>query len=63
MGFSWQECGSGLPFPPPGDLPGPGIEPAFPVSFALAGRFFTTEPPGNPRSPLTIIILAFQHPV
>ena len=37
---------SGLPFPSPGDLPHPGIEP---VSSALAGRFFTTEPPGNPQ--------------
>ena len=26
MGFSWQECWSGLPFPSPGDLPDPGIE-------------------------------------
>ena len=26
MGFSWQECWSGLPFPSPGDLPEPGIE-------------------------------------
>ena len=32
------------PFPPPGALPDPGIEP---VSPALAGRFFTTEPPGK----------------
>ena len=32
-------------FPFPGDLPDPGIEPASPVSPALAGRFFTTEPP------------------
>ena len=31
-------------FPFPGDLPDPGIEPRFP---ALAGRFFTTEPPGK----------------
>ena len=31
MGFSWQEYWSGLPFPPPGDLPGPGIEPATPA--------------------------------
>ena len=34
MGFSRQECLSGLPFPPPGDLPNPGIEhtsPAFPA--------------------------------
>ena len=34
-----------LPFPPPGDLPYPGIEPAFPVSPALTGGFFVTEPP------------------
>ena len=45
-GFSRQEYWSGLPFPPPGDLPDPGIEPASPVSPALTGRFFTTEPPG-----------------
>ena len=40
-GFSQQEYWSGL-FPPPGDLPDPGMEPTPP---ALAGRFFTTEPP------------------
>ena len=40
MGFSRQEYQSGLPFPPPGDLLDPGIEPVSPV---LAGRFFTTE--------------------
>ena len=44
MGFSWQEYWSGLPFPPPGDLHNPGIEPAFPMS--PAGGFFTAEPPG-----------------
>ena len=38
MGFSRQEHWSGLPCPPPGDLPHPGIEPKSP---ALAGRFFT----------------------
>ena len=47
MGFSRQEYWSGLPFPPPGDLPDPGIEPASPVSLALAGGFLTTEPPGK----------------
>ena len=36
------------PFPPPGDLPSPGIEPASPVSPALAGRFFTLVPPRKP---------------
>ena len=45
MEFSRQEYWSGLLFPIPGDLPDPGIEPASPVSPALAGRFFTTEPP------------------
>ena len=40
--FSRQEYGSGLPCPPPGDLPDPGIEPVFLTSPALAGRFFTT---------------------
>ena len=47
MGFSRSECWSGLPFPPPGDLPDPGLEPASPVSLALAGRFFTTIPPAG----------------
>ena len=44
-GFSRQEYWSGLPFPSPGDLPHPGIEP---VSPALAGIFFTSEPTGKP---------------
>ena len=34
-----------LAFPPSGDLPDPGIEPASPKYFTLAGRFFTIEPP------------------
>ena len=46
-GFFRQEYSSGLPFPPPGDLPNPGLET---VSPSLAGRFFTTVPPG--KSPL-----------
>ena len=49
--FPRQEDWSGLPFPTPGDLPNPGIEPASPVSPALAGGFFTTEPCGKPRHP------------
>ena len=40
MGFSRQEYWNGLSFPLPGDLPHPGIEPAPPVSPALAGGFF-----------------------
>ena len=50
MGFSRQEDWSGLPFPTPGDLPNPGNKPASPESPALAGRFFTTAPPGKPFS-------------
>ena len=49
MGFSRQECWSGLPFPTPGDLPDPGIEPMSPASPALASRFFTTEPLEKPN--------------
>ena len=40
---------TGLPFPPPGDLPDPGIKLTSLLSPALAGRFFTTEPPGKPQ--------------
>ena len=43
MGFSRQEYWSGLPFPSPGDLPDPGIEPTSFTSPALAGWFFTTS--------------------
>ena len=46
MGFAKQEYWSGLPFPPSEDLPDPGLKPRSP---ALAGRFFTTEPPGKPQ--------------
>ena len=53
MKFSLQEYQSGLPFHSPGDLPDPGTEP---ISPALAGGFFTTEPPGKPHS-------HFSHPL
>ena len=43
MGFSKQEYWSGLPSPPPEDLPDTGIEPSSLVSPALAGGFFTTS--------------------
>ena len=51
-GFSRQEYWSGLPFPPPGELPHPEMELESTVTSALAGRFFTTEPPGKPMKPL-----------
>ena len=44
MGFSRQEYWSGLPFPSPGDLPNPGIEPGSP---ALEADALTSEPPGK----------------
>ena len=43
MGFSMQECWSGVPCPPPGDLPNPGIKATSLMSPALAGGFFTTS--------------------
>ena len=46
-GFSKQEYWSGVSFPSSGDLLNPGINPAPPVSPALAGGFFTSEPPGK----------------
>ena len=42
VGFSRQECWSGLPCPSPGDLPNPRIKPTSLMSPALAGRFFTS---------------------
>ena len=50
MGFSRQERWSVLPFPTLGDLPDPGIEPAFLASPALVGIFLIAMPPGKPPS-------------
>ena len=49
MEFPRKEYWNGLPFPPPGDLPDPGIEPTSP---ALQVDSFTTEPPGKPFYPV-----------
>ena len=48
MGFSRQEYWSGLPGPPPGDLPDPGIEPKSPTSPALQVDSLLAEPLGKP---------------
>ena len=53
VGFSRQEYWSGLPFPPPGDLPDLGMEPTSLRSSALAGEFFTTS------ATITIIVTLF----
>ena len=50
VGFSRQEYCSALPFPSLGDLPEAGTELESPVSPAMAGRFFITEPHGKPNS-------------
>ena len=59
MGFSRQEHWSGLPFPSPGDLPDPGIEPGYP---ALQADALTSEPPGKPpNTALDIINIYIDH--
>ena len=50
MAFPRQEYWSGLPFPPAGDLPNPGVEPTSLMSLALAGRFLTTVPTRKPSN-------------
>ena len=59
QGISRQEHWSGLPFPPPGDLPHLGIEPS---SSPLVGRFFTTAPPGKPTLLYVKLIFIGFHP-
>ena len=54
MVFFRQEYWNGLPFPLPGDLPDPGMEPASP---ALAGGFFTTKTSGKPLSSSKVHLL------
>ena len=53
MGFSRQQYWSGLPCPPPGDLPTPGIEPRSP---ALQVYSLPIEPPGNPRKDIWMLM-------
>ena len=53
LGFPRQKYWSGSPFPSPGDHPDPGIEP----TSAMAGSFFTTEPPEKPRGRLTVKLM------
>ena len=56
MEFSRQGYLSSLPFPTPGDLPDPGLEPVSLSSSALMGRFFTVVPPGKPQMYMYIYI-------
>ena len=55
MGFSRQEYWSGLPFPPPGDLPNPGIKPIPPVSPALQADSLQRRHLGSPSTWLLLL--------
>ena len=63
LGFSRQEYWSRLPYPPPGNLPDPGIEPTALTTPALSGRFFTTSATWEATNTRidTKIILKQQH--
>ena len=56
--FSRQEYWSGLPFPFPGDLPHPGVKPMSP---ALAGGFFATEPLGKSYQLSECMLSSLSH--
>ena len=57
MGFSRQEYWSGLPCPPPGDLPNPGTEPESPVSPALQAVSLLLSHQGNPTGNISSVQL------
>ena len=58
VAFPSQGYWSGLLFPSPRDLPKPGVEPMSP---ALAGGFFTTEPPGKPFNILSLFFMEVKR--
>jgi len=58
MGFSRQECWSGLPFPSPGNLPDPGIEPGSPT---LRADTLLSEPPDTDVSGIVKVIKQRGH--
>ena len=60
MGFPRQEYWSGLPFPSLRELPNPGIKPASP---ALAGGFFTNEPPRKPSTSVLLFVKMMYKPL
>ena len=60
MGLSRQEYWSGLPCPPPGDLPDPGIQLVTPASPALQADSLPIPPPGKAHNPYTLILIAMH---
>ena len=61
MGLSRHQDWSRLPFPSPGDLPDPGIEPQSPVSPALEGKVLTAGPPGKFQRIVFLLILQIRQ--
>ena len=59
--LSRQKYWSELPFPTPGDLPDPGNKLMSLASPALAGKFFTTVPPGRPLKAISLRIMMERH--
>ena len=60
MGFPRQEYWSGLPFPPPGDLPDPGIEPESPMSPVLRVGSLPLAPPGK-HIVISLVLLFYRE--
>ena len=60
MGLFWQEYWGGLPFPPTGDLPDPGIEPESPVAAALAADSLPLGHLGSPKY-IYSVIYVYTH--
>ena len=61
MGFSRREYWSGLPFPPPGELPNPGVESVFPMSPAIGMQaLHHSRPLGSPKQYVTSLIYHFK---
>ena len=61
MGFPRQKYWSGLPFPSPGDLPNPGVEPKSPVSPAMASGFFTTRATWEAHTDMIMLLNTNAH--
>ena len=61
MGFSRQEYRSELPFPPPGDLPDPRIEPGCPVSPDLQADSLVAEPSGEAPGGDAVLLIHGSH--
>ena len=62
IGFSWQEYWSGLPFPSPGDLPHPGVEPGCPALLADSSPSEPTEKPTSDKVTLICILTGTKRP-